>query len=111
MVACSLMGQLNKEEHSDEVGKSNNDNLKLAGMIGAAAITGGSLIALTGGLVAPAIGHGLGALGPALGSLGPALGSLVPAVVVGGIDVAATAIGSIAASVAVAASFGVFIEL
>ncbi|XP_039071293.1 uncharacterized membrane protein C6F6.13c-like [Hibiscus syriacus] len=97
MVVCSFMG-LNKE-HAEEVGKSKNDNLKLAGMISATAITGGSLIALTGGLVAPAIGHELGALAPTIGSL-------VPAVGVGGIAVAATATGSIAASVAVAASFG-----
>ncbi|KAK8572576.1 hypothetical protein V6N12_028629 [Hibiscus sabdariffa] len=98
MVACSLMVQLNKE-HAEEVGKRRNHNLKLAGMIGAVALTGGSLIALTGGLVAPVVGHGLGALAPTLGGL-------VPAVGVGGIAVAATATGSIAASVAVAASFG-----
>ncbi|GMI78550.1 hypothetical protein like AT4G36210 [Hibiscus trionum] len=98
MVACSLMVQLNNQ-HAEEVGKSKNDNLKLAGMIGAAALTGGSLIALTGGLVAPVIGHGLGALVPTLVGL-------VPAVGVGGVAVAATATGSIAASVAVAASFG-----
>ncbi|KAK9032957.1 hypothetical protein V6N11_017999 [Hibiscus sabdariffa] len=98
IVACSLMVQLNKV-HAEEVGKRRNHNLKLAGMIGAVALTGGSLIALTGGLVAPVVGHGLGALAPTLGGL-------VPAVGVGGIAVAATATGSIAASVAVAASFG-----
>ncbi|KAK8506616.1 hypothetical protein V6N12_073569 [Hibiscus sabdariffa] len=57
---------LNKE-HAEEVGKSKNDKLELAGVIGAATLTGGSLIALTGGLAAPAFGHGLGALAPTLG--------------------------------------------
>ncbi|KAK8571256.1 hypothetical protein V6N13_103385 [Hibiscus sabdariffa] len=69
-----VMVQLNKE-HAEEVGKSKNDKLELAGVIGAATLTGGSLIALTGGLAAPAFGHGLGALAPTLG--------LVPTLAVG----------------------------
>lgn len=51
------------------------------------------------GLVAPAIAQGLGALAPTLGSIIPAIGA-------GGFAAAATATGSVAGSVAVAASFG-----
>lgn len=50
------------------------------------------------GLAAPAIAHGLGALAPTMGTLIPAVG--------GGLAAAATATGSAAGSVAVAASFG-----
>ncbi|CAM6100675.1 unnamed protein product [Calypogeia fissa] len=59
------------------------------GIIGAAAVTGGVLLAVTGGLAAPAIAAGLTALAPVLG--------------IGGL---ATVVGSAAGSVAVAASFG-----
>jgi len=51
------------------------------------------------GLAAPAIAQGLGALAPTLGSIIPAIGA-------GGFAAAATATGSVAGSVAVAASFG-----
>ncbi|KAK9002742.1 hypothetical protein V6N11_060323 [Hibiscus sabdariffa] len=73
--AMGVMVQLNKE-HAVEVGKSKNNKLKLAGVIGAATLTGGSLITLTGGmkpitlyigLAAPAIIHGLSVLAPTLG--------------------------------------------
>jgi hypothetical protein len=51
------------------------------------------------GLAAPAIAQGLGALAPTLGSIIPVIGA-------GGFAAAATATGSVAGSVAVAASFG-----
>lgn len=72
---------------------------KRGGIIGAAALTGGTMMAVTGGLAAPAIAQGLGAIAPSLGSLVPAVGA-------SGFAAAASATGSAAGSVAVAASFG-----
>ncbi|XVE94615.1 hypothetical protein REPUB_Repub02eG0024000 [Reevesia pubescens] len=94
MVTCSLMVTLKKEDE-----KSTTDDWKRGGMIGAAALTGGTLMALTGALAAPAIAQGLGALAPILGGIVPAVGA-------GGFAAAASATGSVAGSVAVAASFG-----
>lgn len=51
------------------------------------------------GLAAPAIAAGFGALAPALGTIIPVIGA-------GGFAAVATAAGSVAGSVAVAASFG-----
>jgi hypothetical protein len=51
------------------------------------------------GLAAPAIAAGLGALAPTLGTLIPVIGA-------GGFAAAASAAGTVAGSVAVAASFG-----
>ncbi|KAL5557936.1 hypothetical protein UlMin_034147 [Ulmus minor] len=62
------------------------DKMKHGSVIGAAALAGGTVMAVTGGLAAPAIAEGLGALGFAA---------------------AASATGSVAGSAAVAASFGV----
>ncbi|KAH1097177.1 hypothetical protein J1N35_014098 [Gossypium stocksii] len=98
IVACNLIVRL-KNEDAERFGKSKNDKWKQAGIIGASALTGGSLVALTGGLAAPVVGHGLGALAATLGSI-------VPAVGVGGFALAASATGPISGSVAVAASFG-----
>ncbi|KAE9609426.1 hypothetical protein Lalb_Chr08g0246041 [Lupinus albus] len=101
MVAFSLMDSVSKEvpKENDSVGSETNwDKWKRGGIIGAAAVTGGTLMAVTGGLAAPAIAHGLGALAPVLGGIVPAIG--------GGVAAAATATGSAVGSVAVAASFG-----
>ncbi|OIV96319.1 hypothetical protein TanjilG_09746 [Lupinus angustifolius] len=101
MVAFSLMDSVSKEvrKENDSVGSETNwDQWKRGGIIGAAAVTGGTLMAVTGGLAAPAIAHGLGALAPVLGGIVPAIG--------GGVAAAATATGSAVGSVAVAASFG-----
>lgn len=49
MVASSLMVPL-KKEGSEEDEKSTTGGWKRGGMIGAAALTGGSLMALTGGM-------------------------------------------------------------
>ncbi|KAI4316884.1 hypothetical protein L6164_024818 [Bauhinia variegata] len=101
MVAYSFMDKARKENAKDEdskISESDWDKWKRGGIIGAAALTGGALMAVTGGLAAPAIAQGLGALAPTLGSLVPAIGS--------GFAAAATATGSVAGSVAVAASFG-----
>ncbi|XP_054796237.1 uncharacterized protein LOC129301672 [Prosopis cineraria] len=89
-----------KDANVDETltSESNWDKWKRGGVIGAAAVTGGTLMAITGGLAAPAIAQGLGALAPTLGTLVPAVG--------GGVAAAATATGSVAGSAAVAASFG-----
>ncbi|KAJ1421679.1 hypothetical protein SESBI_13634 [Sesbania bispinosa] len=100
MVAFSLMNSVSKaKEDESVVSETNWDKWKRGGIIGAAAVTGGTLMAITGGLAAPAIAHGLGALAPTLGSIVPAIGA-------GGFAAAATATGSVAGSVAVAASFG-----
>lgn len=62
---------------------------------------GGDLLkcSFSAGLAAPAIAHGLGALAPTLGSLVPSVGA-------SGFAAAATATGTDAGAVAVAASFG-----
>lgn len=57
------------------------------------------MLAITGGLAAPAIAAGFGALAPTLGTLVPVIGA-------GGFAAVASAAGSVAGSVAVAASFG-----
>ncbi|MCO5614378.1 hypothetical protein L7F22_068657 [Adiantum nelumboides] len=72
---------------------------KRGGLIGATAVTGGALLALTGGLAAPAIAAGLSALAPTFGTIVPVIGST-------GFAAAAAAAGSTVGSVAVAASFG-----
>ncbi|PRQ27139.1 putative alpha/Beta hydrolase [Rosa chinensis] len=109
MVACSFMASLkevaNKEktEGVDGEKKQNDDTSvekwKRGGLIGAAALTGGTLMAITGGLAAPAIAQGLSALAPVLGGIVPAIGAT-------GFAAAATATGSVTGSLAVAASFG-----
>ncbi|KAK9129719.1 hypothetical protein Sjap_010206 [Stephania japonica] len=102
MVAYSAMA-LMKEEESKEDGTKSTDSKwlrwKRGGIIGAAALTGGALLAITGGLAAPAIAAGFGALAPTLGTLVPVIGA-------GGFAAVASAAGSVAGSVAVAASFG-----
>ncbi|KAK1589111.1 hypothetical protein Q3G72_030575 [Acer saccharum] len=102
MVACSAMAVRKAEESKDEETKSKESKWakwKRGGIIGAAALTGGALLAITGGLAAPAIAAGFGALAPTLGTLIPVIGA-------SGFAAVASAAGSIAGSVAVAASFG-----
>ncbi|KAL6518479.1 hypothetical protein OROGR_018981 [Orobanche gracilis] len=101
MVAFSAMALLKEEESKEaaQSSKSSWDKWKRGGIIGAAALTGGTLMAVTGGLAAPAIAAGFGALAPTLGTIIPVIGA-------GGFAAFASAAGSIAGSVAVAASFG-----
>eukprot|EP01018_Ginkgo_biloba_P021316 Gb_13022 [translate_table: standard] len=102
MVACSAMAALKEREAQAEEAdgkKSKWSKWKRGGIIGAAALTGGTLLAITGGLAAPAIAAGLSALAPTLGTIIPVIGA-------SGFAAAATAAGSVAGSVAVAASFG-----
>ncbi|KAK3009655.1 hypothetical protein RJ639_014741, partial [Escallonia herrerae] len=102
MVACSAMALLKEEESKEEGTQSPTSSWakwKRGGIIGAAALTGGTLMAITGGLAAPAIAAGFGALAPTLGTIIPVIGA-------SGFAAAATAAGSVAGSVAVAASFG-----
>lgn len=101
IVACSAMAILKQEEakQEEEEPKSKWTKWKRGGIIGAAAITGGTLMAITGGLAAPAIAAGFSALAPTLGTIIPVIGA-------GGFAAVATAAGSVAGSVAVAASFG-----
>ncbi|CAM8884501.1 unnamed protein product [Rhodiola kirilowii] len=87
-----------KEEES-QTPKSNWAKWKRGGIIGAAAITGGTLMAITGGLAAPAIAAGFGALAPTLGTIIPVIGA-------SGFAAVASAAGTVAGSIAVAASFG-----
>ncbi|CAN1824233.1 Uncharacterized membrane protein F35D11.3 [Linum perenne] len=85
MVSCTLMELLAKASEGDkQVSEGTWDKYKRGGMVGAAALTGGALMAVTGGLAAPAIAHGVAALAPAIGG----------------------ALASTTGSVAVAASFG-----
>ncbi|RDY10949.1 putative membrane protein F35D11.3, partial [Mucuna pruriens] len=93
-----LKGQDSSKEETQEK-ESKWDKWKRGGIIGAAALTGGTLMAITGGLAAPAIAAGLGALAPTLGTLIPVIGA-------SGFTAAASAAGTVAGSVAVAASFG-----
>ncbi|XP_071735305.1 uncharacterized protein [Rutidosis leptorrhynchoides] len=101
IVACSAMAVLKQEEanEEDQAPKSAWAKWKRGGIIGAAALTGGTLMAITGGLAAPAIAAGFSALAPTLGTIIPVIGA-------GGFAAVATAAGSVAGSVAVAASFG-----
>ncbi|KGN53277.1 transmembrane and coiled-coil domain-containing protein 4 [Cucumis sativus] len=102
MVACSAMAlaksvaEMGEESPTKE---SNWDKWKRGGIIGAAALTGGTLMAITGGLAAPAIAAGFSALAPTLGTIIPVIGA-------SGFAAAASAAGTVAGSVAVAASFG-----
>ncbi|KAK4411581.1 Transmembrane and coiled-coil domain-containing protein 4 [Sesamum angolense] len=115
VVACSAMALLKEEESKEQCGspESTWDKWKRGGIIGAAALTGGTLMAITGGmtlfiglccvtlmgLAAPAIAAGFGALAPTLGTIIPVIGA-------SGFAAVASAAGSVAGSVAVAASFG-----
>ncbi|KAG8662772.1 transmembrane and coiled-coil domain-containing protein 4 isoform X2 [Manihot esculenta] len=102
MVASSAMAVAKEEESKEEASKSAESKWakwKRGGIIGAAAVTGGTLMAITGGLAAPAIAAGFSALAPTLGTLIPVIGA-------SGFAAAATAAGTVAGSVAVAASFG-----
>ncbi|XP_062143976.1 probable lipase MIL1 isoform X2 [Alnus glutinosa] len=103
MVACSAMALAKEKESKGGEGKQSSERKwakwKRGGIIGAAAITGGALMAVTGGLAAPAIAAGLSALAPTLGTLIPVIGA-------SGFAAAASAAGTVAGSVAVAASFG-----
>lgn len=102
MVACAAMAlakQIEAKEAETSSPKSKWDKWKRRGIIGAAALTGGTLMAITGGLAAPAIAAGFGALAPTLGTLIPVIGA-------SGFAAVASAAGTVAGSVAVAASFG-----
>lgn len=102
MIVSSSAMAIVKEQESNKEAQSNESGWakwKRGGIIGAAALTGGALMAITGGLAAPAIAAGLGALAPTLGTLIPVIGA-------GGFAAAASAAGTVAGSVAVAASFG-----
>ncbi|CDY53279.1 BnaC09g09640D [Brassica napus] len=102
MAACSAMALQksgDKEEEESLSPESEWDKWKRGGIVGAAALTGGTLMAITGGLAAPAIAAGFGALAPTLGTLVPVIGA-------SGFAAAASAAGTVTGSVAVAASFG-----
>ncbi|KAI3959148.1 hypothetical protein MKX01_023824 [Papaver californicum] len=102
MVASSAMALMKEAEPAEQETKSPKGKWaawKRGGIIGAAALTGGTLLAITGGLAAPAIAAGFGALAPTLGAIVPVIGA-------GGFAAVAGAAGSVAGSVAVAASFG-----
>ncbi|XP_057529288.1 uncharacterized protein LOC130807907 isoform X1 [Amaranthus tricolor] len=102
MIACSVMALVKEEESKKEetdTEKNSWSKWKRGGIIGAAAVTGGALMAITGGLAAPAIAAGFSALAPTLGTIIPVIGA-------GGFAAAASVAGSVAGSVAIAASFG-----
>ncbi|KAD7117676.1 hypothetical protein E3N88_04944 [Mikania micrantha] len=101
LISCSVMaalkqGELKENEHTSD---DSWEKWKRGGLIGAAAITGGTLMAITGGLAAPAIASGVSALAPTLGTIVPVIGA-------GGFAAVASAAGSVTGSIAVAASFG-----
>ncbi|KAJ8772778.1 hypothetical protein K2173_027955 [Erythroxylum novogranatense] len=88
LVACSLMDSEKEKDGIDDKdvpSESTWDKMKRGGTVGVAALTGGTLMAVSGGLAAPAITQGLMIVAPAL----------------------ATITTSFYGSVAVAASFGV----
>ncbi|XP_044959283.1 transmembrane and coiled-coil domain-containing protein 4-like [Hordeum vulgare subsp. vulgare] len=101
MVACSAMAAAKEEEKSRQSTspRSRWQKWRRGGIIGAAALTGGTLMAISGGLAAPAIAAGFTALAPTLHALVPVIGA-------SGFAAIATAAGHTAGSVAVAASFG-----
>ncbi|XP_010489506.2 PREDICTED: uncharacterized protein LOC104767165 isoform X2 [Camelina sativa] len=102
MSACSAMASQQSSGNKEEESLSPNSEWakwKRGGIVGAAALTGGTLMAITGGLAAPAIAAGFGALAPTLGTIIPVIGA-------SGFAAAAEAAGTVAGSVAVAASFG-----
>ncbi|KAL8478842.1 hypothetical protein ACS0TY_030646 [Phlomoides rotata] len=101
MIACSAMALLKEEKSNEEhiSPEGSWEKWKHGGIVGAAALTGGTLMAITGGLAAPAIAAGFGALAPTLGTIVPVIGA-------SGFAAVASAAGSVAGSVAVAASFG-----
>ncbi|XP_042756199.1 uncharacterized protein LOC111897468 isoform X2 [Lactuca sativa] len=101
VISCSAMAVLKQDDGVENVQTSDDswEKWKRGGLIGAAAVTGGTLMAITGGLAAPAIASGVGALAPTLGTIVPVIGA-------GGFAAVASAAGSVAGSVAVAASFG-----
>lgn len=103
IAACSLMdlakGEGTRSVHTETSEKS-WEKWEQGGIVGAAALAGGTVMAISGGLVAPAVAQGLAALAPTLGGLLPAIGA-------GGFAAAAGAMGSVGGSIAVAASFGV----
>lgn len=101
MIACSAMAIVEEQSRKEEAkpAESSWAKWKRGGIIGAAAVTGGALMAITGGLAAPAIAAGFGALAPTLGTFIPLIGA-------GGFAAAASVAGSVAGSVAIAASFG-----
>ncbi|CAM6013771.1 unnamed protein product [Sphagnum balticum] len=99
MVAYMAMAAQKEREQKhvddEEVAQSRWSQWRRGGLIGAAALTGGAILAITGGLAAPAIAAGMAALGAAV----PVLGAT-------GLTAAAAVAGSAVGSVAVAASFG-----
>ncbi|VYS52710.1 unnamed protein product [Arabidopsis thaliana] len=102
MSACSAMALQKSSGNKEEESLSPNSEWakwKRGGIVGAAALTGGTLMAITGRLAAPAIAAGFGALAPTLGTIVPVIGA-------SGFAAAAEAAGTVAGSVAVAASFG-----
>ncbi|KAK1423578.1 hypothetical protein QVD17_18882 [Tagetes erecta] len=101
VISCSVMAVLKQGDGKENECTSDDswEKWKRGGLIGAAAITGGTLMAITGGLAAPAIASGVSALAPTLGTVMPVIGA-------GGFAAVASAAGSVAGSVAVAASFG-----
>ncbi|KAK7309332.1 hypothetical protein RJT34_05964 [Clitoria ternatea] len=102
IVASSAMALIKGKETNKEGAQAQESQWakwRRGGIIGAAAVTGGALMAITGGLAAPAIAAGLGALAPTLGTLIPVIGA-------SGFAAVAGAAGTVAGSVAVAASFG-----
>uniref|UniRef100_A0A0E0M9N7 DUF726 domain-containing protein n=1 Tax=Oryza punctata TaxID=4537 RepID=A0A0E0M9N7_ORYPU len=91
--------KMEEQSEGSESPRSRWENWKRGGIIGAAALTGGTLMAISGGLAAPAIAAGFTALVPTLHTLIPLIGA-------SGFAAIATAAGHTAGSVAVAASFG-----
>ncbi|XP_039121466.1 uncharacterized membrane protein F35D11.3-like [Dioscorea cayenensis subsp. rotundata] len=103
MVACFTMAAAIKEEiqsQENESEKSKWAKWKRGRIIGAAALTGGALLALTGVLLAWQL------LPVLVLCLLHALGTLVPIVGAGGFAAMAIAAGSVARLVVVASSFG-----
>ncbi|CAM6015915.1 unnamed protein product [Sphagnum balticum] len=94
-MALDAQERAQRQADDDEAVRRKWRNLKRGGVIGAAAVTGGTLLAITGGLAAPALAAAMATIGTAV----PALGA-------GGLATVAALTGTTMGSVAVAASFG-----
>ncbi|KAL0333000.1 UNVERIFIED_CONTAM: Transmembrane and coiled-coil domain-containing protein 4 [Sesamum calycinum] len=109
MIACSVMALLKVDSSKEAAGSPESSwaKWKRGGIIGAAALTGGALMAITGGMSYFIILIGLHFQQLLLDSaLAPTLGTIIPVIGASGFAAVATAAGSVAGSVAVAASLG-----
>lgn len=77
LVSCSMMNSVtdkNANEEQTETPENPWAKWEHGGIINAAMNIGGTLMAITGAIAAPAVARGIGALAPTLSGLVPAIG-------------------------------------